>query len=65
VAERLFLPCVSSKQNGSGIGLAISQQLAKHLGADLTLTSSTSIGTCFELVLPAGSSHPDSPRPSD
>lgn len=47
--EHLFSPCASSKKNGSGIGLAISQQLAKHIGAELQLTASTSQGTCFEL----------------
>ena len=50
VGERLFAPCVSSKKNGSGIGLAISRQLAKHLGADLQLVASTPQGTCFELI---------------
>ena len=49
--ERLFSPCVSSKKNGSGVGLAISQQLAKHLGAELQLAASTPQGTCFELSL--------------
>ena len=62
--ERLFLPCISSKQNGSGIGLAISQQLAKHLGAELSLASSTSHGTCFELVLPPAPALPGSARSS-
>lgn len=60
VMERLFLPCLSSKQNGSGIGLAISQQLAKHLGAELVLASSTAQGTCFELILPPASMLPGS-----
>jgi len=47
--EQLFSPCASSKKNGSGIGLAISQQLAKHICAELVLISSTPQGTCFEL----------------
>jgi len=48
---RLFSPCVSTKKNGSGIGLAICQQLAKHLGAELRVAASTPQGTCFELNL--------------
>jgi signal transduction histidine kinase len=47
--ERLFSPCASSKKNGSGIGLAISQQLAKHMGAELLLVGCSPPGTCFEL----------------
>jgi C4-dicarboxylate-specific signal transduction histidine kinase len=49
---RLFTPCASSKKGGSGIGLAISQQLANHLGAGLSLKHSSSKGCAFQLVLP-------------
>ena len=35
-----------------GIGLAISQQLANHLGAELSLKCSSSNGCTFRLVLP-------------
>ncbi len=47
-----FAPCYSSKPGGSGIGLAISKQLANHLGATLQLKYSNSNGTCFELSAP-------------
>jgi signal transduction histidine kinase len=57
-AGRLFTPCNSSKKGGSGIGLAISRQLAAHLGALLELTASSSNGCCFRLVLPAHVSAP-------
>ena len=49
---RLFTPCASSKKGGSGIGLAISQQLANHLSAGLSLKHSSSKGCAFQLVLP-------------
>jgi signal transduction histidine kinase len=49
---RLFRPCTSSKHGGSGIGLAISQQLAAHLGAELTLKHSSSNGCVFRLLMP-------------
>ena len=49
---RLFTPCASHKKGGSGIGLAISQQLAKHLGAELGLKHSSSKGCTFRLALP-------------
>jgi nitrogen-specific signal transduction histidine kinase len=49
---RLFAPCPSHKKGGSGIGLAISQQLANHLGAELELKHSSSKGCAFRLALP-------------
>jgi signal transduction histidine kinase len=49
---RLFIPCDSSKQGGSGIGLAISRQLAAHLGAELQLKCSSPQGCTFRLALP-------------
>jgi len=62
--DRLFSPCASSKKNGSGIGLAISQQLAKHLGANLRLVESTMQGTCFELELQSTARLPVPPAPA-
>lgn len=52
LAERLFTPCVSAKQGGSGIGLAICRQLAKHLEAELELSESGAEGCTFRLSLP-------------
>jgi C4-dicarboxylate-specific signal transduction histidine kinase len=49
---RLFRPCSSQKKGGSGIGLAISQQLANRLGAELSLKCSSSNGCTFRLALP-------------
>lgn len=48
---RLFLPCKSSREGGSGIGLAISKHLAHFLGAKLELVESTSAGSMFTLEL--------------
>jgi signal transduction histidine kinase len=49
---RLFQPCQSTKKGGHGIGLAISFQLARHLGATLELMRSTPEGSVFALRLP-------------
>jgi signal transduction histidine kinase len=49
---RLFQPCQSTKKGGHGIGLAISFQLARHLGATLELMRSTPEGSVFTLRLP-------------
>lgn len=56
VMKNLFLPCHSTKPGGSGIGLAISKQLANHLGASLILKYTGSTGSCFELILPINAS---------
>jgi signal transduction histidine kinase len=55
VRERLFQPCVSSKVGGSGLGLALSQQLARHAGGRIELLRSDAAGTHFRLVLDPGS----------
>jgi signal transduction histidine kinase len=52
MAGRLFLPCTSGKSGGGGIGLAISQQLAKSLGATLELLQSDATGCFFRLSVP-------------
>ncbi len=52
VTAGLFQPCISSKPQGAGIGLAISRQLGKHIGAELSLERTGVDGTCFLLILP-------------
>jgi len=50
--DQLFLPCKSTREGGSGIGLAICKQIADHLGASLELTESDSNGCLFVMSLP-------------
>lgn len=49
---QLFSPVSSSKSGGAGIGLAISLQLARHVGGTLELVESESPGAVFELSFP-------------
>jgi signal transduction histidine kinase len=51
VRERLFQPCPTSKAGGSGLGLALSHQLAQQAGGRLELVRSDLQGTSFRLVL--------------
>jgi signal transduction histidine kinase len=51
--QAIFAPCQSSKEGGSGIGLAISKQLANHLGASLELMATSEQGSSFVLTLGA------------
>jgi signal transduction histidine kinase len=48
----LFLPKKSTREGGSGIGLAIARQIADHLGAGLSLEKTSSDGCTFVLELP-------------
>jgi len=50
--HNLFLPCKSTREGGSGIGLAICKQIADHLGAKLDLVESSPQGCTFVLELP-------------
>lgn len=50
--DQLFLPGRSAHEGGSGIGLAISKQIAEHLHAELLLEHSSPGGCTFLLKLP-------------
>jgi two-component system nitrogen regulation sensor histidine kinase GlnL len=49
--ERLFLPLVSGRADGSGLGLALAQQVAREHGGSLTYRSRPG-HTVFTLLLP-------------
>ena len=49
--EHLFLPGKSTREGGSGIGLAISKQIADYLGATLELEETSERGCVFLLEL--------------
>lgn len=53
VKARLFQPVSSTKPGGSGLGLALSHQLAAQAGGRLELQRSDARGTSFRLVLHA------------
>ena len=56
--ERIFEPFVqvdaglTRTQSGVGLGLAISRDLARGMGGDLTATSEVGVGSVFTLTLP-------------
>jgi len=52
VRPHLFSPASSEKPDGAGIGLAISQQLARHLGGALVLDRSDANGAALALEIP-------------
>jgi signal transduction histidine kinase len=56
-----FAPCSSTREGGTGIGLALSKQLASHLGAELELARTSAQGCLFTLSLPLPTSASDYP----
>ena len=51
--DNLFKPfTVSSRRDGSGLGLALSRDLARAMGAELELAQTGPTGTSFKLTLP-------------
>ncbi len=58
VVTHLFSPQTSTKAGGSGLGLALSRQIATGLGATLELAATGPEGTAFSLRLPRRESNP-------
>jgi signal transduction histidine kinase len=52
VLPRLFDPFFSTKEGGSGLGLALTQQIVRDHGGDLSVTSTVGSGTTFTLSVP-------------
>ena len=50
---RLFDPFFSTKESGSGLGLALTQQIVKDHGGDVSVDSSVGKGTTFKVSVPA------------
>ncbi len=56
LAERIFLPLVSGRPEGSGLGLALAQQVAREHGGALSFRSRPG-HTVFSLLLPVREEH--------
>jgi two-component system, NtrC family, sensor kinase len=52
LVPRLFDPFFSTKDTGSGLGLALTQQIVRDHGGDLAVTSTVGRGTTFTLSVP-------------
>lgn len=54
IAERMFDPFYSTKRNGTGLGLPMSQTIAQAHGGSVRYEPGTPRGACFILKLPVG-----------
>jgi signal transduction histidine kinase len=52
ISDRLFEPFLTTKPNGTGLGLAVAKQIAENHNGRLSIDSSGSRGATFRLALP-------------
>lgn len=51
--ERLFTPFFTTKQNGTGLGLAVSYGIVSDHRGEITVAGNAGAGACFSVLLPA------------
>jgi signal transduction histidine kinase len=49
--EKIFVPFFTTKKDGSGIGLSISQQVIRALGGTISVSSQPNLETAFTIRL--------------
>ncbi|PLX19798.1 MAG: hypothetical protein C0599_10360 [Salinivirgaceae bacterium] len=51
IAEEIFVPFFTTKEDGSGIGLSLSKQILLSMGGDIMLKSGVHKGVIFSIIL--------------
>jgi two-component system NtrC family sensor kinase len=50
--KRIFSPFYTTKRDGTGLGLSVSQSILSQSGGELKVTSEWGKGSCFSIYLP-------------
>jgi PAS domain S-box-containing protein len=61
--EKIFLPFFSTKERGSGLGLAVANSIIQNHGGRIQVSSALGVGTTFRVTLPAMGSGQESASP--
>lgn len=61
--DKIFLPFFSTKERGSGLGLAVAHSIIQNHGGRIQVSSRLGVGTTFRVTLPAMARGPDSASP--
>lgn len=56
--EQLFVPFRTTKPNGNGLGLVVTQRIVVNHGGNIHVTSRPGVGTTFTLSLPSAARQP-------
>ncbi len=62
--QRIFDPYFTTKERGSGLGLATSYSIVKNHGGIIDVASAIGQGTTFTVYLPAVKAHDETPEPT-
>ncbi len=54
IRDRIFIPFVTGKEDGIGLGLSISRKIVESYGGRLELEENAGNGACFVVYLPCG-----------
>jgi signal transduction histidine kinase len=63
IFDRFYRAQGSSRADGTGLGLALADEISNHLGGEIRVRSEPEVGSTFSVVLPLGDGTPRLPAP--
>ncbi|OLE37284.1 MAG: hypothetical protein AUG00_08610 [Candidatus Rokubacteria bacterium 13_1_20CM_2_70_7] len=64
-ADRVFNPFFTTKEGGTGLGLALTHKIVEDHGGTIDFRSMSGVGTTFRIVLPLVPEPPGGPTRDD